>query len=190
MPTLTITAGEGGTTVPTPGTHDYALNSLVQGITAEAYAGYTFVRWLLDGVEEYSNPITVLMDIDHTLEASFIGAPPPLEYTLTITATEGGTTNPSIGPHIYDENASVTVEAAAFEGYEFTSWLLDGVYRTENPITVTMNSNHTLQAVFAQTGVTPPAAVSLGYPEIGALALGAVDLVLISIAVAARAGWI
>jgi len=68
--------------------------------------------------------------------------------TLTISTSSGGTTNPAPGTHIYGNGLSVTVSASPYSGYAFDYWLLDGTKFSNNPITVTMNSNHDLKAYF------------------------------------------
>lgn len=151
MPTLTISAGTDGTTVPTPGTHDYALNSLVEGITAEAYPGYTFTQWILDGATVLSNPLSLVMNMDHVLQAQFTGAPlsPTPTHSLTITITGQGITTPTgNNVYTYDEGTPVTVTAAALTGYAFSHWNQDGVQHLENPISVLMDADHLLEAVF------------------------------------------
>jgi hypothetical protein len=67
---------------------------------------------------------------------------------LMVTSSTGGTTNPTPGPHDYVEGSPVDVAAISNSGYSFGYWLLDGENRTENPITVIMNVNHTLEAFF------------------------------------------
>jgi len=71
-----------------------------------------------------------------------------LYYNLTITSTEGGTTDPPPGTHTYVNGTQVSVTAIPNNGFSFDCWLLDGEKRTENPITITMDSNHTLEAYF------------------------------------------
>jgi len=71
-----------------------------------------------------------------------------VEYILTINTTIGGTTNPSPGSYSYPKGTSVTVTAIPDAGYEFDHWTLDGVIRTENPITIVMNRDYTLTAYF------------------------------------------
>jgi len=67
---------------------------------------------------------------------------------LTITASEGGTTNPAPGTHTYQQGTTVTVTAQPSGSNKFDYWLLDGQQKTTNPITVIMNTDHTLKAVF------------------------------------------
>jgi len=46
--------------------------------------------------------------------------PEPVEYTLTVSAAEGGTVSSEGGT--YDEGSEVTITASANEGYRFTGW--------------------------------------------------------------------
>jgi parallel beta-helix repeat protein len=75
-------------------------------------------------------------------------------YKLTITTTAGGTTNPSPGTHTYANGTIAEVTAIPNTGFSFDYWLFDGEKRTENPITVIMDSNHTLEAYFVDN--VPP----------------------------------
>jgi len=148
--TLTITSTTGGTTNPAPGTYTYPLGSLVN-VTAMPSPNYRFERWLLDGADAGSqNPISILMDSNHTLHAVFT----QITYQLSITATAGGTTNPAPGIYTYVNGTQVVITAVPYNGFSFDYWLLDGVKTTQNPITIIMNANHTLEAHFAD--VAPP----------------------------------
>ncbi|MEM3698181.1 MAG: hypothetical protein QXQ94_11950 [Candidatus Bathyarchaeia archaeon] len=69
-------------------------------------------------------------------------------YNLTISANYGGTTNPAPGTYTYVSGTSFEVVAVPEMGYSFDHWLLDGEVKTENPITLVMNTNHTLEAYF------------------------------------------
>jgi hypothetical protein len=71
---------------------------------------------------------------------------------LSISTTSGGTTNPASGTYTYDYGLSVTVTASAYSGYTFNYWVLDGATVYNNPITVTMDSDHTLKAYFYYSG--------------------------------------
>jgi len=70
--------------------------------------------------------------------------PEPVEYTLTVSAADGGTVSTEGGT--YDEGSEVTVTATANEGYRFTGW--EGNDSTNETLTITLNSNQTYQALF------------------------------------------
>ena len=143
---LTITVTDGGTTDPPPGIHTY-INGTVVSVVAIPYEHYEFVYWELDGVNVGSdNPIEVIMDQDHLLHAVFT----PKTYYLTIFPVErpSGTTDPPAGTYVYVAGTEVNVTAIPDPGFSFDYWLLDGEKRTENPITITMDANHTLVPYF------------------------------------------
>lgn len=77
---LYISAGDGGTTIPAPGTYTYNVRENVT-ITAIPREGYGVGTWTVDGVEvaKQVNSITVTMDADHTVIVTFWegGSPPP-----------------------------------------------------------------------------------------------------------------
>jgi hypothetical protein len=70
--------------------------------------------------------------------------PAPTQYTLTVTAGEGGTVSTEGGT--FDEGTEVTVTGTPDEGYEFVRW--EGSDSTENSLTITLDSNESLNAVF------------------------------------------
>ena len=76
---------------------------------------------------------------------------PTIAFTLSVTASDGGSVDPSSGNH--NENSSVTITATPDAGYEFTSWTGDAS-GTDNPLTVSMNSNKNITANFIRTQYT------------------------------------
>lgn len=74
-------------------------------------------------------------------------SPAPTQYTLTVSAGEGGSVSTEGGT--YDEGTEVTVTATPDEGYVFVRW--EGSDSTENSLTITLNSNESLNAVFELT---------------------------------------
>jgi hypothetical protein len=141
--TLTIQSSTGGTTDPIPGTYNYSVGEVVT-INATPSANYLFDHWRLDSVNNSTNPITVTMNANHSLQAFFTPS-----YTLTVNATAGGTTNPMPGTYIYSNMTVVNVTAFPNTGYFLYYWELDGNNNgTPNPISIIMNTNHTLKAVF------------------------------------------
>jgi hypothetical protein len=77
--------------------------------------------------------------------------PPPPTYALTITSTTGGTTVPSPGTYYYQAGTVVSVTAYPDTAnyYVFDHWELDSNnIGSANPVSITMNTNHNLRAVF------------------------------------------
>jgi len=141
--TLTIAAGAEGTTVPAPGTYSYDAGTDV-AITATPDIGYGLTGWSGDasGTE---NPITITMDADKSITASFIR-----QYTLTIAAGAGGITDPAQGNYTHDIGTQVTITASPYYEYEFSNWSGDAS-GTANPITITMDSDKSVTANFSAT---------------------------------------
>jgi len=69
------------------------------------------------------------------------------QFTLTVTAGEGGTVSTEGGT--YDEGTEVTITATPAEGYEFVGW--EGSDSTEVSLTVTLGANTTLNALFEES---------------------------------------
>ena len=171
--TLTITSTSGGTTDPVPDSYSYDKWSVVP-VTAIPDSGYAFDHWELDGVDVGSaNLIDVTINTDHTLHAVFRSV---VYFTLTITSTTGGATNPSPGTYSYEEGTVVSVEANPDTGYMFDWWLMDGGHAVvNNPLCVKMNENHTLHAVFKEPLPSPPVggrALPIGKPHLLILEIG------------------
>jgi parallel beta-helix repeat protein len=78
------------------------------------------------------------------------GAPPSPTYSLTITTTVGGTTDPVSGIYGYTANSTVQVAAIPEANYLLSHWELDSVnVGSANPYTVLMDEDHTLNGVFS-----------------------------------------
>ena len=75
-------------------------------------------------------------------------APPPAsfvkQYTLSVTAGQGGSVSTSGGT--YNQGTQVTITATANDGYRFTGW--EGNTSSTESLTITINSNVTYQALF------------------------------------------
>ena len=72
--------------------------------------------------------------------------PDPTQYTLTVTAGEGGTVSTEGGT--YDEGTDVTITATPDEGFAFLRW--EGSESDSSSLTINLNSNTSLQALFSQ----------------------------------------
>jgi len=74
---LTIAAGTGGRTDPSPGTHTYDVGTQVS-VRAIPNSGYRFSNWSGDA-SGTSNPITITMDSDKSIKANFVKEEAPAE---------------------------------------------------------------------------------------------------------------
>jgi hypothetical protein len=153
--TITPSAGSGGNISPsTPQPVNYGSNSPTFYITPNT--GYHTTDVVLDSTTSLgavSSYQFTNVQASHTIAASF--AQDGTNYTLTISAGTGGTTNPSPGTYSYGQGTNVQVTATNNSGYVFANWILDGSNNTNNPITVTMNGNHNLAAYFTQQQSSP-----------------------------------
>ena len=68
----------------------------------------------------------------------------PVQYTLTVSASEGGTVSTEGGT--FDEGTELTFTATPDEGFKFIGW--EGNDSTSESLTVTINSDKTIQALF------------------------------------------
>jgi hypothetical protein len=89
------------------------------------------------------------VNIDVTKQDGYyeIRKPGPV-YSLTISTTSGGTTDPVPGIWTYESGTIVPVTAIPATNYILDHWELDNSWNYSNPINVIMNSNHALHAVF------------------------------------------
>jgi chitodextrinase len=73
-------------------------------------------------------------------------------YTLTITASSGGTTSPAAGTYSYPSGTTLSVTANPSSGYTLSAWS-GAASGTSNPVSIVMTGNKTLTAAF--TAVAP-----------------------------------
>jgi len=142
--TLQIEKTTGGSTDPPPDLCFYLIGDVVS-VLATPDSNYRFEYWILNGVNIGSqNPVEVLMDSNHSLQAVFT----QITHRLTITSTEGGTTDPAPGTHTYVNGTVVLVTALPDVGYSFDYWRREGEVRTVNPIIILVAADGTLKVFF------------------------------------------
>ena len=120
------------------------------GVTATPNPGYVLTSWTGSGACAGAvNPCTVTMDADKTVIANFSG---DLTLTTNVSPVGGGTVTPTNSSH--PPGAQVEVGAIPAAGYGLSSW--SGACASSgalnNPCTVTMDSDKTVIANFAQPG--------------------------------------
>jgi parallel beta-helix repeat protein len=148
QPILTIVSPPGGTTAPPPGNYSYTYGANAS-IAAIPDASYILNNWLLDNNNVGStNPITILMTGNHTLQPVFTET----NYTLTIVGATGGNASLPQGTYTYVAGQTVQISATADTGYVFDYWLFDDSQAgSANPLSFVMNRSHTLAPVFSLT---------------------------------------
>ena len=86
-------------------------------------------------------------------------------YNLTITATAGGTVSPSPGTYAYSYGTEANVTALPDTGYYLDHWELYSInFGRSNPITITMDADHSLKAVFT---TRPPTDIQITFDQTG-----------------------
>ena len=68
------------------------------------------------------------------------------QFTLAVTAAEGGSVSSTGGT--YDDGTSVSITATPNEGYEFIGW--NGTDMSSSTITIMLTANTTIEALFSQ----------------------------------------
>ena len=69
---------------------------------------------------------------------------------LTVKAEGEGTVTPALGQHLYSKGESVTLTATPQTGWGFSHWKINGqdTDKTDSTITITMDANKEVTAVF------------------------------------------
>ena len=113
-------------------------------MTAIANEGYEFVGWTVNGETLLENPLSLTVTSDVTVVANFKA----IEHTVTVTVNDPVMGSVE-GAGVYNYGASATLTAIANEGYEFVGWTVGENTLTENPLTLTITSDVTVEATFA-----------------------------------------
>ncbi|MDD5190013.1 MAG: InlB B-repeat-containing protein [Dehalococcoidales bacterium] len=138
--TLTVNqVGSGIVNRSTPGPM-YPVGSNVS-LTAVAAPGFVFDHWE-GALTGNGNPASVTVDGDKTVTAVFKAM-----YTMTVNITGNGTITKSPDQDSYLDGTAVTLTAVPATGYEFDQWQGDAS-GTSSQVTITLNSNKTVTAVF------------------------------------------
>ncbi|MGM0392343.1 MAG: InlB B-repeat-containing protein [Bacteroidota bacterium] len=138
---LNVTA-QNGTVAKNPNQQNY--NSGVEVVlSATPATGYEFTSWSGDATGS-ANPLTVTMNSDKNITANFTLI--ESSFTLNVTA-QNGTVSKTPNQQTYNDGTQVVLTATPNNGYEFTSWSGDAT-GSNNPLTVTMNSDKDITANF------------------------------------------
>ncbi|MEM2598330.1 MAG: ABC transporter substrate-binding protein [Thermoproteota archaeon] len=145
---LTVESVVGGTLSIAPGRYEYGKGDKVT-ITATPASRYRFERWEVDGTPAGTDTtLTITMDKSHRVKAVFSAI---IYKTLTVLPVEGGTLSIAPGSYEYETGQTVTITATPSSGYTFERWEVDGTPAgTSTTLTITMDRDHTVKAVFAR----------------------------------------
>jgi len=128
-----------------------------------SYTNCTFLNNLggyTENVEYYLRAPTMEDDefvyLPYPYPHPLVSGEEPTYYYLTVESATGGTTDPTTGEHAYLDGAYASVEAFPSEDYTFANWTLDEGYGgTDNPTSIYMTANHTLQPNFQEEESDP-----------------------------------
>lgn len=136
------TPAEGGSIDPSEGTFEEGSEVTVEAISNEHWK---FKNWSGDLGHSTENPLSFTINSDTKLAANFT----KLEYDFSVSTDPGvgGTVEPSGGS--YEAETSVTVEAVANDGWNFTGWTGDTT-SSDNPLTFSITDDTELTANFEE----------------------------------------
>ena len=145
---LTISSTDGGeVTTPGEGKFTYEHGEDVD-LVAVADAGYEFVEWTGDvgTIDDTSGAeTTITMNGDYSITAEF----QILTHTLTVNTEGQGSVDLDPDQAEYDHGTSVTLMAIPATDWVFVEWTGD-VTDTEDEITIIMDDDHSVTAVFEE----------------------------------------
>jgi hypothetical protein len=105
------------------------------------------------GVDARGNT-TFVNYYDDVMVSLLDSSPPPFQWSLRITSSQGGSTDP-YGTIIFNPGENITAKATPITEYAFIKWIFDGMDYSINPAitlpTQAVDTQHTLHAVFETT---------------------------------------
>jgi len=139
-----------------PSEYPYKSSCAAGPVELEAVpaSGYSFANWSGDHSGS-DNPTTVMVNSAMTVVANFIQIP----HNLTVDVAPDGSGDVSVDGDIpedypasyeFPSGTEVTLAAIAATGYEFSNWSGDRS-GSDNPTTITMDSDKSVTAHFTQT---------------------------------------
>ena len=169
---ITATTGSGGTITAVGNTKvSVATNSLStltsvtvsdganQALAIAAATGYAISDVKVDGasVGRVASYTFSTVKADHTISATFAAIPAVSSYTITASAGTGGTITPA-GAATLTSGAAKSYAIAPATGYSIAGVTVDGapVGAVASHTFTNVTANHTIQASFKATTVTPP----------------------------------
>jgi predicted glutamine amidotransferase len=142
---LTVNVVGNGYVTVNPGESTYAAGAKVD-LTAIADPGFVFSGWSGDLID-HVNPITITMDSDKIVTATFIEP----QYSLTINVIGSGSVAKNPDKSTYKYGESVILTASPTAGWSFLYWSGD-LSSNDDTATITMDGDKVVFARFIQEG--------------------------------------
>ena len=112
------------TSIPLQGGTTRGSGNFEENKTATVFAvpseGYSFVKWIGEGLSDGNGSISVIMDADANLTAHF----ELNKYQVTVSESLGGST---LGSGFYEHGKTVLISALPDEGFHFKRWVGEGI---------------------------------------------------------------
>lgn len=159
LTTLVTPLNTGIVTQSGSGSYDPGTTATIEAVPSN---GFEFLEWEGD-IRGTDNPIEVTMDTNKSVTAVFVELPSIM--TLSVSPNGSGSVNES-GSGSYVKDSIATLEAVPSSGYRFDRWEGDAS-GSDNPLSLTMNSDKDVTAVFElityslSTNVSPAATGSV-----------------------------
>jgi uncharacterized repeat protein (TIGR02543 family) len=137
--TVSVSATEGGTATVNDTQSVTVEEGTIVTLHATANEGYDFAGWSVGGTTVSTNAVytaTVTASVEYV--ANFEKKAEVKKYTVSVSATEGGTATVNGGQSVtVEEGSLITLRATAHEGYSFIGWSVDGATVSTNAVYVT-----------------------------------------------------
>lgn len=144
--TLQLSNTGNGTSIPPPGTHYFNSGDTVT-LHAIPDLQHAFVKWVIDGIEVFSDETRVVMTKNISAYAYFVKT-----YSLNVEVTEGeGVTYPPVGNNTFPDSSVIYLYASPLPGFEFDKWMIDTAIYTTQCVEITLKTDLNVKAYFIPT---------------------------------------
>ena len=144
--TLEVFEGENGLANIPAGSYTYQENEVVQ-LTPIPNDGYLFDHWVVNGVNDTNETLTLTMTQNYSVYPVCVAIPIPT-YTLTILPGEFGKANMAVGTYTYNEGEKVTLLPVADADYLFDQWVVNGEAMTDSVLVLDMVKDYEVMPTF------------------------------------------
>lgn len=142
--TLNIYASDHGVASIETGAYSYQENEVVK-LLPIPNEGYLFAHWMINGTEDTTSEITLVMTQNYDVYPVFKPLP---TYTLTILPSEFGMASIAPGTYTYSNNFELTLTPIADENYLFDQWKVNDEIMYDSILVLIMNQDYTIMPIF------------------------------------------